>query len=77
MGLNQSPIPRTEILSMGKAGRGVMLTTHAHLMPWLRMSEAIFLTPPPLASMTWTRVTSFFYFPYILQTYFKLVVFRD
>jgi hypothetical protein len=26
----------------------VLLTTYAHLVPWLEMSEAIFLPPPPL-----------------------------
>jgi len=30
-----------------------MLTTHAHLVSWLRMSEAIFIAPQ-YTTMTWT-----------------------
>jgi len=36
---------RTAVLSLGKGGRGVKLTTLLHLVPMLRMSTAIPLPP--------------------------------
>jgi hypothetical protein len=46
----------TGVLSEGYSSRGMKLTTHLHLLLWLRMGGAI---PPtlPYASIAWTGIT--------------------
>ena len=48
---------RNRVLSRKKSVRGVMLTTHFHLAPRLRMGGAIPLLPE-YAFMAWTGTTS-------------------
>ena len=44
------------VFSQGYSSRGMKLTTHLHLLLWLRMSGAIPL-PLPYASTAWTGIT--------------------
>jgi hypothetical protein len=46
----------TEVLSQGYSSRGMKLTTHLHLLLWLRMNGVIPL-PLPYASIAWTGIT--------------------
>jgi hypothetical protein len=55
------------VLSPGvKRGRGVMLTTHPHLVPRLRMSRS-YTSSPPCASMACSG-TAYLFFYYISST---------
>jgi hypothetical protein len=62
LGPTQPPIQWVlGVLSPGvKRGRGVMLTTHPHLVSRLRMSRS-YTSSPPCASMACSGITLYFY----------------
>jgi hypothetical protein len=75
LGPTQPPVQwAPEILFSGvKRGRGVMLTTHPHLVPRLRMNKSYTSSPPRASMACGGTALLFFYFTLYLNGYLERI----